>query len=251
MAPGCGSLCATCGLPLGEAQAFCPQCGTPRPPTRQPAATRPMPGLMPQAPAAPITPFPLPQAITAQPAAPSVPARTGQAAAAASRASGVVAQMAGFAGMGFALPWQTVAGGIPPDIRAFLSMAALPGAQRAIRASLKRPGLALAVTTALDLAVAAITGGTGALYKAIPRFVLGGSTSLLSLVTGSKGGQLRKVTGALAAVTTLAQLGFALYTLIAGIGHDTSALVLVPQLVTMTSSLVMAVKTAIVAFRRP
>lgn len=152
--------------------------------------------------------------------------------------------------MGFALPWQTRAGAGRPDMGAFLSGAALPGAQRVVRASLKRPGIALAATTILDVAVAVITGGTSALYKALPRLVLGGATSVLSLVTGSKGGNIRKVTGIMGGVTALAQLGFAVYTLVTGVG-ELSAWLLVPQVVAMVSTLVMAVKTMLTALRGP
>ncbi|MBN1631264.1 MAG: zinc ribbon domain-containing protein [Thermoleophilia bacterium] len=174
-----------------------------------------------------------------------------QARSLASRsAQGIVAQAAGLAGAGFALPWHTLAGAGRPDIGALLSAAALPGAQQAIRASLKRPGLALAATTVLDVAVAVITGGTSALYKALPRLVLGGATSVLSLVTGAKGGGIRKATGIVGGVTALAQLGFVAYTLISGAG-DVSAWVLVPQVVAMVSSFVMAVKTTFVALRGP
>jgi hypothetical protein len=227
MANGHGSYCIVCGSPLRADQSFCTKCGAPprqvpsgptaEPDTRSPAATK---------------------------------AHITQAVATASRAYATVGQMAGLAGMGFALPWQKVAGLAQADIGAFLSAAALPGAQRAIRASLRRPGLALAATTVLDVAVAVITGGTSALYKAIPRLVLSGSTSLLSLATGSKGGAVRKATGVLGAVTGLAQLGFAAYTLISGLDAGTSAWVIAPQVVVMASSLVAATKTMALAFRR-
>jgi hypothetical protein len=154
------------------------------------------------------------------------------------------------AGMGFALPWQKVTGAGQPDIGAFLSSAAFMGARRAIGGSLRRPGLVLAATTVLDLGVAWITGGTNALYLAIPRFAISGSTSLLSVITGSKGGQLRKLTGIFSAVAAIAQIGFGIYTLASGLKGDTSALVYAPQLVAMMSSLAMAVKTMTVAFKR-
>jgi hypothetical protein len=226
MTNGYCSNCAMCGSPLRADQAFCPVCGA----------------IAPQTPSVPAAAF-----------APQSPAaRAGQAAAVASRAYGAIGQLAGLAGMGLAPPWQRVAGAGQPNIGAFLSAAALPGAQRAIRASLKRPGAALAVTTVFSLAVAMITGGTGALslYKAIPQFVLGGFTSLLSLATGSKGGRIRKTTGIFGAVTAVAQLGFAAYTLISGAHDGISAWVIVPQVVAMASSLVMAIKTSVVAFRR-
>jgi len=160
-----------------------------------------------------------------------------------------VSATAGVAGMGAALPWQTIVGGQQPDIRAFLSAAALPAAHQAVRASLKRPGIAMAITTTLDLVVAGITGGTGALVAAIPRVLLGGATALFSLVTGSKGGPLRKLTGAVAGVTAFVQLGFTGWTLVGGLLGGTPVLTLLPMVIAMTSSLVMAVKTVLLAFR--
>jgi hypothetical protein len=148
-----------------------------------------------------------------------------------------------------ALPWQTVAGGQQPDIRGFLSAAALPAAQGAIRASLKRPGLAMAVTTTLDLAVSGITRGWPGVLAAIPRFALGGATALFSLITGSKGGPLRKLTGAVSGVTAVVQLGFTGYTLVAGVLGGTSALLLIPQVIAMLSSLVLAVRTTASALK--
>jgi hypothetical protein len=246
MANGSEWWCSKCGSRLGGHQDFCPDCGTPR--LQAPSMPAPCEA---KSPAAYLTPSPLPTGPHPHPTPPSPGTRTGQAPAVASRAYGAVARAAGVAGIGLALPWQRVAGAGRPDIGAFLSAGALPGAQRAIRASLKRPGLALAATTVLDLAVAVITGGTNAFYKAIPRLVVGGSTSFLSLATGSKGGRLRRATGISGTVTAGVQLGFAVYTLIAGIGDGTSALVIAPQVVAIASSLVMAVKTMAVAFRRP
>ena len=234
MTNGYGGFCGKCGGALRTDQTFCSLCGTPRggptggPPVGSPPASGPS------------TPSTLGSAA----------AGAGRAVSGASRAYGVVTQVAGMAGMGFSLPWQKVVGAGRPDVGAFLSTAALSGARQAIGGSLRRPGLALAATTVLDFAAAWITGGASAMYLAIPRLVISGSTSLLSVVTGSKGGRLRKITGIFAAVAVLAQLGFGAYTLITGLGDGPSPLEYVPQLVAMISGLVMAIKTMTVAFRR-
>ncbi len=222
MSDGYVGFCTKCGARFTADEVFCTKCGTPREHAAAPAASAPGPTLVAQA---------------------------GQAAHTAQRAYGAVAQVAGIAGMGVALPWQTVVGNQQPDIRAFLSAAALPAAQTAIRASLKRPGIAMAVTATLDLVVSGISGGSGALVAAIPRFLLGGATALFSLITGSKGGPLRKLTGALGGVTAVVQLGFTGYTLVTGVLAGTSALLLIPQVIAMLSSLTMAVKTAVTALK--
>lgn len=224
MSDGYVGFCTRCGTRFKGPEPFCTICGTPR---ERAAAAQP-------ADSAP---------------GPTFVAQAGQAAQTAQRAYGAVAQMAGVAGMGVALPWQTVAGGQQPDIRGFLAAAALPAAQGAIRASLKRPGLAMAVTTTLDLIVSGITRGWPGVLGALPRFLLGGATALFSLVTGSKGGPLRKLTGAVSGVTAVVQLGFTGYTLVVGVLGGTSALLLLPQVIAMVSSLVLAVKTALTALK--
>jgi hypothetical protein len=217
MSDGYVGFCTKCGTRFEGAELFCTKCGAPRERTAAPASA-PAPG-------------------------PTLVQQAGRAAATAQRAYGAVAQVAGVAGMGAALPWQTVAGSQQADVRAFLSAAAMPVAHGAIRASLKRPGLAMAVTTTLDLAVSGITRGWPGVPAAIPRFLLGGATALFSLITGSKGGPLRKLTGAVSGVTAVVQLSFTGYTLIAGALGGTSALVLIPQVIAMLSSLVLAVRT--------
>lgn len=165
-------------------------------------------------------------------------------------AYGAVASIAGMTGMGLALPWRTVYEAEDPDIRGLLSAAALPAARQAVRASLRRPGIAMAVTATLDLAVTIVTGGIGAVASTLPRFLLGGSTAVLSLLTGRKGGALRMATGVASLVTIAVQLGFAGFALSSGLVEGDSLLLVVPGVVAMLSSLVMAVKTAVVALRR-
>ena len=50
-------------------------------------------------------------------------------------------------------------------------------------------------------------------------------------------------------VTAVVQLGFTGYTLVTGVLGGTSALLLIPQVIAMLSSLVLAVKTAATALR--
>ncbi|MHB8707215.1 MAG: hypothetical protein ACYC77_11995 [Coriobacteriia bacterium] len=220
--------CTRCGSRFTGSEAFCTACGAPRQRTEVPAP---------------------PAAVSMPAAAPGFIAQAGSVASTATRAYGTVASVAGMAGGALTLPWQTVTGGAQPDVRAFLSAAAVPAAHHAVRASLKRPGLAMALTATLDLVVAALTGG-GALLRAVPRFLLGGATALFSLITGSKGGPLRTLTGAVSGVTAVVQLGFTGYMLVSGVLSGASLLVLVPQAIAMTSSLAVAVKTTSMALRR-
>mgnify|MGYP001029592974 FL=1 len=219
MTQGHAEYCTHCGTPIAHTDRFCTRCGTPR----QTPTTAQTPTLVQQ---------------------------TGQAAQTARQAYGTVAQVAGAAGMAAALPWQTIAAGETPDLRAMLSGVAMPGARTLVQRSLKRPGLAMAVTTVLDLAVAGLSGGTGALVGALPRVLAGGTTALLSIITGSKGGALRGLTGFVSLGTALVQVVSLALTLIGGIRSGTPALSLIPMAVAIASALTMAIKTASVALRR-
>ncbi len=225
-----GSFCMRCGSAFKANDVFCSTCGAAR-----------------------VVAGPTAGSAGSSPAMPGGPSGRGPVGAAqvVSRAYGAAAQAAALAGTGLAMPWQRLTGAAMPDIGALLSAAALPGAQRAIRASsLKRPAAAMMATTLLDVVVAVVTGGTSALYKALPRLILGLVTSVLSLATGSKAGRLRVITGAVGAATAAAQLGFAAYTLCAGFDDGTSWYALAPQVVAMVSAFIMACKTVAVAARR-
>lgn len=211
MSDGSALYCNRCGGPLGSLDRFCRGCGTPRS----------LPAAKPKAAAARLAPT-----------------------------AGIAGTVAGTASMAAGLPWQTIAAGQTPDLRAMLSRAALPAAHSAIRRSLKGPGLSMAATAVLDLVVAVVTGGSGALGAAIPRFLMGGLTSLLSLITGSKGGALRDLTGVVSLLTAFVQVVSLGVALIAGLLDGTSPLALAPMAVAAISALVMAVKTASVALRR-
>jgi hypothetical protein len=176
------------------------------------------------------------------------PARIATPAVAAPVASAATA-VAGLAGIGGALPWQTIIGNGRPDMRAFLSLAQ-PAARQVVQRSLRKPGLAMAATTMLDLLVAGITGGPAAIAAALPRFIGGGLTSLLSLVTGTKGGALRTITGIVSLLTALVQVISLGVALIGGLSSGASLLTLAPTAVATASALTMAVKTASVALRR-
>jgi hypothetical protein len=108
----------------------------------------------------------------------------------------------------------------------------------------------MAVTTMLDLFVTGISGGTSALTTALPRALGGGLTSVLSLVTGSKGGALRSLTGVVSLVTALVQVVSLVLTLIGGVRGGAPFLTLAPMTIAMLSALVMALKTTSVALRR-
>ena len=221
MGTGHGGFCTSCGARFGAEESFCTACGAPR---QQPPAAAPVaPGLVQQA---------------------------GHAAQTARQTYGAVAQVAGAAGMAVALPWQTIVAGETPDLRAMLSRMAVPGARTLAQRSLKKPGLAMAVTVVLDLFVAGISGGPGALAGALPRVLAGGATALLSLVTGSKGGGLRTVTGVVSLGTALVQVVSLGVTFIAGLRTGAPLLSTLSMAVAITSALTMSVKTASVALRR-
>nr|NLI49454.1 zinc ribbon domain-containing protein [Propionibacterium sp.] len=219
--------CGHCGRPFADGAAFCGTCGRPR-------GT-----LGPDAPA-PDAPAP----VVPTPAAPRVPRtprtpRTPPAAQVALAASGLVS----------ALPWQTVVAGRRPDLTAWLTQAGASAASSAVRASLRRPGLALVVTTALDLLVAALAG-PAALQAAWPRALAGLVTSGLALASGSRGGPLRTLAGLAGVATTLVGLVSAGLALLTAAGAGADPAVLLPQVVTMVSSLVVAARTATLALRR-
>lgn len=202
--------CGHCGRPFADGAAFCGSCGRPRG-TLAPDAPRP---------AAP------------RPAAP----RVAQVALAAS-------------GLAAGLPWQTVIAGRRPDLTPWLTRAGVTAASSAVRASLRRPGLALVVTTALDLLVAALAG-PAALQAAWPRALAGLATSGLAIAAGSRGGPLRTLAGLAGAATTLVGLGSGGLALLAALEVGADPAALLPQVVTLASSLVVAARTAALALRR-
>lgn len=233
MSDGGVGFCTKCGTRFTGGEAFCTTCGA----TREPAS-----GGKPGASAAPA---PATQAVPD----PTLTQQATYATQTARQTYGTVAQFAGVAGMAAGLPWQTIVAGETPDLRAMLSRVAVPGARTLVQRSLKKPGLAMAVTTALDLVVAGLTGGGSALVGAIPRVLAGGTTALLSLITGSKGGALRSVTGFVSLGTALVQVVSLGLTLVDGVRTGMPALSMLSMAVAMASALTMAVKTASVALR--
>ena len=220
MTQGPVEYCTSCGTPITANDRFCTRCGAPR-----------------QAPAA------------AQ--APTFAQQAGQAAQTARQAYGAVAQVAGVAGMAASLPWQTIVAGETPDLRAMLSRAAVPGARTLAQRSLKKPGLSMAVTTVLDLFVAGLSGGAGALVGALPR-VLAGGTDRAALAHH----RLQRRRPAQPHRRRLARNRARAGGLARRDAHRRRArrhrrfLSLAPMAVAMGSALVMALKTASVALRR-
>ena len=220
--------CTKCGTPLRDGAAFCITCGAKR--------------------TAVVAPQPTPAPAAAPAPSPAHAAAHAVATPAASAAT-AVAGIAGVAGVGGALPWQTIVGDGRPDMRAFLSLAQ-PAARQVVQRSLRKPGLAMAATAVLDLLVAGITGGPAAIAAALPRFLGGGLTSLLSLITGTKGGALRTITGVVSLLTALVQVISLGVALIGGLNSGASLLTLATTAIATASALMMAVKTASVALRR-
>jgi hypothetical protein len=148
------------------------------------------------------------------------------------------------------LPWQTIVAGETPDVRRLVAAGA-PLAQRAALASLRRPAIALLVTTLLDVFVALISPRPGAVTLVALRAVMGVGTAVLGMVVGRKAGALRQVTGAASILTGLVQTGSVLFTTFSAAISPAGLLGLIPTIVCQASSLVMLVKTAVVSLRRP
>ncbi|HEY5275537.1 MAG TPA: zinc ribbon domain-containing protein [Coriobacteriia bacterium] len=213
------AFCMKCGSPLEPGARFCMKCG---------AST--------------------PDAVTAAGAGSG--ARAGASPAVIARQAmsvgGTVASMGGV----LSLPWQTIVAGETPDMRRLIAAGA-PIAQRAVLASLRRPAIALLVTTLLDLAVALVTAQPGALKLVGLRAAMGVGTAVLGMIVGNKAGPLRQVTGAASMLTGLVQTGSMLFTAFSAAISPAGLLGLVPSIVSQASSLVMLVKTAIVSLKRP
>lgn len=147
------------------------------------------------------------------------------------------------------VPWQTVVGAQQDDITALASAAAVTPVQGKARSPLARLGIGLLITAALDAFVANLYGGS-VFEDAIWRDAVAALTGLLSLLAGSAR-QLRKVAGlfgALASVMYLLGLGNALTSAVATTGGMAAVL---PQLITVASSLFLSIRNAVVALRRP
>lgn len=206
--------CANCGASLAVGAHFCERCG---------------------------------DAVT-DAALPSAPVqRTGKtvqlgtATATATKAAGIAATAA-------ALPWQTLVEGDPVDLDALATAAGVPVARHAIQRSLRRPGIAMAVTAVLDLFVTAVSGA-GVTGLAIPRFALGLVTAALAIASGARPA-LRRATGLVSLVTALVQVvtsGLALANLPEGTGAATMATMVVAS----SAALVTAALIARDALRSP
>lgn len=126
----------------------------------------------------------------------------------------------------------------------------MPTARSVMQSSLRRPGLALLATTALDLVVAWLTG-EDALAAAVPRALVATVSGLLAILAGSKAGVLRTLAGLAGAVTGTVQLGTLSFAIVDAVQAEADLLVVLPQLVILGSSFVLALKTLFSAFRRP
>lgn len=221
------AFCTKCGGALRPSATFCTRCGAPV-----------------------VVTEPLPQAAGAEGAPVAGPQQSwaAQATSVAGQVQGMYATANTAAGLAMSLPWQTIAGNEPFDPKGF-ALAVAPAAQQAVRASLRRPAAALAITSALDLAVAYISGQPAAMQMALVRFGVAALTALLGMLAGSRGGPLAKLTGASSVVTALVQLVSFARTAFAGLSAPATLLPLLPSFVSQVSALVMAVKTAIAGFR--
>jgi hypothetical protein len=148
-----------------------------------------------------------------------------------------------------ALPWQTFYTGQTPDTRALIAAGA-PVAQRVVATTLRRPALALLVTTLLDATVAVLTGRPGAMWMIGLRVGMGLVTAVLGMAAGAKLGKMRQLTGIASTATGFVQIGSVLMTAFSGVVSPLRLLGLVPSIVAQLSSLVLLVKTAAVSLKR-
>ena len=245
--------CMQCGAPVAPGSGFCMQCGAHV--------------LGPDAPVAGALGTGSPDAAAGVVAQPVPSNSAGSALQGAAAAYGQVARYGGLAmgagGLATALPWHTVAGHPQPlDISRLIS-SGTPAAQAAVRATVRRPAIALLVTSVLDLGVALLSGQPAALRLVGVRFAMAAITAVLGIAasrkTGGKAGAspaatgarsgLRKATGVFSIATGVVQLGSMLWTSVSGIAHPASLLMLVPSIISQVSALVMSVKTAIVGLK--
>ena len=96
--------------------------------------------------------------------------------------------------------------------------------------------------------IVAVTGGS--LGSALPRTLSGLVSSGLAMATGHKGGALRALSGATSVVTTLLGVVATVSALRSGLDSGASLLTLAPSIIGTASMVTMAVKTAVVSFRR-
>lgn len=216
--------CTKCGTPLAAGARFCTKCGAPAPEaTAQPS----------DAPAG---------ATAAAPHPTSVAATIATARTAASYA-GTVASVG-------SLGWQTVVKGQSPDMTQFLTRAGVPVAQQVVRRSIRRPAVALIITTLLDTFVAWVSGQPAALAAAGMRLAMGVGTGVLGIFVGKRGGFFRTVVGIGSVITTALQGYNAVAVLLAAIARQAPLLQLIPSIVSTASVIFVAVRMAITTFRR-
>ncbi len=209
--------CTSCGSALRDNAAFCSVCG---------AAAR-------KAPVANAGPdAPPPRGIT--PASASI--------------AGTVATISSMSGAVAALPWQTITTGEPVNVRAMLS-AGSPLLQSAIRSSIRRPAIALLLTSLLDLAVALLSGQPAALRMVGIRVGMAAATSVVGIMAAGRGGALLKVTGWMSVLSAVVGLVSLLVTLWVGLANPVSILPLLPSLVSQAASLFLLLKTALIGLR--
>ena len=156
--------------------------------------------------------------------------------------------------MASALPWQTVVAGQRPDIGAFLKQAGMPigtsVATRLVHRSVRKPALALLITTLIDAFVTVISGQPAAISTLAMRIVTGSGTGFLGLLVGKRGGLGRALVGVGSIATALLQLWNAGAILLAALQADVGFLSLLPSLISTVSVIVVAVKTILMSFWR-
>lgn len=224
MGEAAAKFCTSCGASFPDNARFCPKCGAGR------GAATPGAGLV------------AAQQPSAQQATAAGTLRKAQTAAS-------------YAGMAAGMPWQTVVGGERPDLGAFLKQAGAPVGgmvgRRVIQRSVRKPALALLLTTLLDALVSVISGQPAAVGALGMRVLSGSGTAIVGLIVGRRKGKFGRGLVAVGSVTTASlQLYNAGSMLIAALGAQASFFSLVPSLMSTASVIFVAGKTLYMVVRQ-
>lgn len=171
---------------------------------------------------------------------------SGSAPSSAARAAGAVAGAARV----LSLPWQVISTGQAVDVRGLARAAAPSLLAMAPRPNLRWPAAGIAVTLAMDVGTALVSGGAVNVPMLLMRLVSGSGTALLGMIAGPKAGGIRKLTALGSLVFGAVQLVSLLVAAYQAIATPVTLLVLLPSIVAVVSGLVLSVSTAIAGFRK-
>jgi len=178
---------------------------------------------------------------------------TGRATSGVAGAAGAVASaagaVAGATGV-LTLPWQVISTGQSVDVRGLAKAAAPSLLAMAPRPNLRWPAAGIAVTLAMDLGTALVSGGAVNVPMLLVRLASGSGTAVLGLIAGPKAGGIRKLTGLGSLVFGAVQLVSLLVAAYQAIATPVTLLTLLPSIIAVVSGLVLSVSTAIAGLKK-